>query len=249
MNARPTPRRRKKSPASRLRPFWWLLLLVLVLFTASGYAFVGWDGFKPHTVRVRGNHVVHKEQILNAAGIALNTNIWLQNTGAMAKRIEAIPYIDKAWVRRLPPGTLLLDVTERTPFAVLQTGATRWLVDSSLRVLAADNEASAHLPVLVADVQARPGVTLDAPAVVGLRNDLQAMLDASIDPATVQHDRYGDVVATLHNGIRLLLGDETDLAKKLPLVNPILAQVGRGQRPIAAIDLRAPHTPVVVYKK
>ncbi|MBV8148438.1 MAG: hypothetical protein JO092_05045, partial [Candidatus Eremiobacteraeota bacterium] len=45
-----------------------------------------------------------------------------------------------------------------------------------------------------------------------------------------------------------LFGDDADLTKKAALVNPILAQVDRGRRRISALDLRAPGTPVVVYK-
>jgi DNA-binding transcriptional regulator YdaS (Cro superfamily) len=45
-----------------------------------------------------------------------------------------------------------------------------------------------------------------------------------------------------------LLGPQSDLAQKLTLVDAILAQVVHGQRRIAAIDVRAPGTPVVVYR-
>jgi hypothetical protein len=44
-----------------------------------------------------------------------------------------------------------------------------------------------------------------------------------------------------------MFGDDADLAKKIPLVQPILTQTAHG-RPIRAIDLRAIGTPVIVYK-
>ena len=52
----------------------------------------------------------------------------------------------------------------------------------------------------------------------------------------------------MRNGLRLLLGSEKDLAQKLALVDPILSQVVGKQRRVAAIDLRAPATPVIVYR-
>ncbi len=48
--------------------------------------------------------------------------------------------------------------------------------------------------------------------------------------------------------MRVLIGQESDLGQKLTLVDAILAQVVRGQRRVAAIDVRAPAAPVVVYR-
>ena len=47
------------------------------------------------------------------------------------------------------------------------------------------------------------------------------------------------MVATLRGGIRVMLGDETDMRKKIALIDPILSQVVRKGKPADAIDLRA----------
>ncbi|MDE2482429.1 MAG: FtsQ-type POTRA domain-containing protein [bacterium] len=248
---RPTGKRRRPSPARRVRPFWLLFLLALVLASIGGYALATWPALRPHDVLVEGNHVVPKGEILARAAVALDQNIWLQNTQAMRKRIAAIPYIDDVRVTRRLPATLVLSVTERAPFAVLRSGDGAVLADVHLRVLApAEGTSARALPVFL--VGATP--TLDAgsfvtdPAIVALRDDELALLDAHIAPAMLAHDKYGDLVATLRSGVRILFGDETDLAKAIPLVNPILTQVGRAGRPISAIDLRSLSAPVVVYK-
>jgi cell division protein FtsQ len=233
-------KRSRATPAQRLRPYWILIAIVLGLFVVGGYLFSLSHTFYPHTIDVSGNRVVPKNAILEAAQIELNRNIWLQNTAAMTKRIEAIPFIDTAAVHRHFPGAVSIDVTERTPFAVLDAGATRELVDRTLRVLRPAGPDDAMLPVLVAangqDMQT-------------LANAQEAAERAGLQPALLDYDKYGDVEMTLRGGIRVLFGDPATVAQKVSLVQPILTKVKRGNRRVAALDLRAMTTPVVVYAK
>ena len=120
-------KRRRTTPVQRLRPFWFLIAMVLALLVAGGYLFSLSHNFYPHTIDVSGNRVVSKDAIMGAAQIELNRNIWLQNTAAMTKRIEAIPFIDTAVIHRQLPGAISIDVTERMPFAVLDYGGSRQL--------------------------------------------------------------------------------------------------------------------------
>jgi cell division protein FtsQ len=233
-------KRRRATPAQRLRPFWFLIAIVVALLIAGGYLFSLSHTFYPHTIDVSGNRVVSKDAILEAAQIELNRNIWLQNTAAMTKRIEAIPFIDTAAVHRYLPGTISIEVKERTPFAVLDTGGTRNLVDHTMRVLRAAGPDDATFPVLVAKNEQ------DAQT---LAVALEAALIAHLEPTSLDLDKYGDVEMTLHGGVRVYLGDPTTVAQKVTLVQPILTKVERGNRRVAALDLRAMTTPVVVYAK
>ncbi len=248
---RPTRRRRKKTAAARLRPFWFLVVVLFGLAAVAAYLFVTWPALRPHAVTVEGNHIVDNATILQAAGVDPKTNVWLQNTKAMSRRIETIPYVMTASVHRVPPANVAIVVTEREPFARIVTAAGVVVVDHDMRVLRAAGPAFDELPAFVTKRLRLPrlGTTLDEPEFLALRTDEDALVHAHLAISTLEHDKYGDLIVTLHNGIRVLFGDETDLAKKIPLVNPILTQVGRAGRPIIAIDLRAIKTPVVEYKK
>ncbi len=234
-----------------MRPFWLLILLLAALAAGGGYALASWPALRPHTILVEGNRVVTKDDVLAHAAVSLDRNLWLQNTAAMRKRIESIPYVDRVDISRRLPATLILRVTERTPFAVVRSGDEAVVVDEHLRVLApADARAARTLPIFAVSAAPTLGAgtfITDAP-IVALRDDEDALLAAHIAPAMLAHDKYGDLVATLRSGVRILLGDESELATKIPLIDPILTQVGRAGRPIAAVDLRAEHAPVVVYK-
>jgi cell division septal protein FtsQ len=208
-----------------------------------------WPGFEPKAVAVAGNHVVTRSAILERAAISRHLSIWFQNTRAMARRIEGIPYIRSAAVHRVPPSSLEIVVTERAPFAVLESGTNLVLVDRSLRVLqpaAGDEEYPTF--VLPSGFVFEPGDFVAAREAVESRDAYDAMTARKIVPVEIAFDRFGGMKVKLRGGLLLYLGGESELAEKLSLADAIIAQlVGRSGR-VAAIDLRAPATPVLVYR-
>jgi cell division protein FtsQ len=242
-------RRRRRSPVARIRPFWMPIALGIGVALVLLVVAATWPGFDPKQIAVTGNHRVTRGEILAAAAIAPHVNIWLQNTGAIANRIEAIPYIGTVRVHRAPPATIRIVVIERTPFAILRSGTAGAVVDRSLRVLEPETAADL-LPVF--DLE--PGLYFPAGAYVRtrtaieLRNSYLTIAAAQIVPRELGFDRFGGLVVTMRGGVRLLLGAENDLGPKLTLADAILSQVVGRQRRVAAIDLRAPAAPVVVYR-
>ncbi len=220
----------------------------LIAVAAGAFAST-WPGFDPKNVEVVGNHRVPTEQIRSAAGIAPHVSIWLQNTGSIARRIESIPYIGAVWIHRIPPASLRIAVTEREPFAILQSAPESAVVDRSLRVLepAAGDETLPELEV-PPGLALRPGNFAVARDAMELRDAYEEIAARQIRPQALALDRYGGLVVTLRDGLRILFGQDADLGQKLTLVDAILGQVVRGQRRVAAIDVRAPAAPVIVYR-
>lgn len=233
-----------------MRPFWILFVLLAIAAGAGLYYGATWPGFFPKRVVVAGNRAVSSAQILSRAAIAPRENVWLQNMRAASRRIEAIPYVKTASIHRSLPADVRIAVEERRPFALVQYQDRRVVVDHDLRVLEPDDGART-LPIIV-------GKKVDAPAdgsfitdagVAHLRDDDDALVNAHVAVRSLRYDRFGDLVATTRGGIALLLGDDTDLAKKTGLIDPIISQVSATGKKLAAVDLRAPKTPVVVYKQ
>jgi cell division protein FtsQ len=242
-------RRTKSSAVRRLRPFWIIIVLGAgVAGTLVGFA-VSWPGFDPRTISVSGNRAVSRTEIVERSGISPRINMWLQNPRAIARRIEEIPDIKSVGVRRIPPTTIELSVTERTPFAIVRWNAAEVLVDRDLRVLS-ESPPDGGVPVFIYPLRdgVSAGTFLDEPQLVALRADYDALAAAHVTPLQLRLDRFGGLIASLPNGVTVLLGDDEELAKKIALVNPIIAQVDRSRRRISTVDLRAPGTPVVVYK-
>lgn len=245
----PRPKRKQKSGAARLRPFWFLLVLLAAAAAFGGYYAATWPGFFPRAIAVRGNRIVPRSEILARARIVPDANLWLQKMGAAANRIEGIPYIKTARIHRSLPASVSIEVTERVPYAIVKSGPAALLVDRDLRVLQPAPHVSA-LPVFVQHLAgpASPGVFLKDEAVMRLRDDYDALAQAHVIVTSLRYDKYGDLDAGMRSGVQLLLGDDSQLAQKTGLIGPILSQVAANGRRIAAVDLRAPKTPVVVYK-
>lgn len=250
MSSRPARAKRvRKSAAARVRPFW-ILILVGAEFVAGAVALVVfWPGFAPHAITVTGNRRVSTAEILDRAAIPAHRSIWLDNTKAIAARIRTIPYIGTVRIGRLPPASVRIAVSERTPYAVLQSAGSAALVDRDLRVLAWDDGES-ELPTLVVseNLVLDPGSFVTARDAMALRDAEALLSSAGLSPASLSAGRYGELVATMPGGLRVLLGTPNDLAQKVRLVNAIRAQVVQGRRGVSAIDVRAPAAPVVVYR-
>lgn len=250
MTVRPStvrPSRKKRSAATPFRRFWILILFLLGAAAAGGYYGATWPGFYPKRVTVSGNHIVPTAQILAKAAILPRANLWLQNTHAAVARVEAIPYIRRARITRRPPAEVAIVVSEREPFANVERAGQTLLVDRALRVL--ETRARPDLPLfaLARGPAVAPGSFLRDARVRRFRDDYEALLAGHVIAKRLQFDRFEDLVATLAGGKKILFGDDGDLSKKIPLVNPILAQLSRSVRPVAVVDLRAPGTPIVVY--
>jgi cell division septal protein FtsQ len=247
--SKPSPRRRKKSAGAKLRPFWVLIVLLVVGAAVGGYYAATWPGFFPKRISVSGNRAVASSEILARAGIVRTQNVWLQSASKAERRIEAIPDVKTASVHRKLPADVAIDVTERKAYAQVRTPSGTAVVDGELRVL--DAAAAPALPVLVItkDEDLRPGRFLNAESLRQLRADYERLRKSALPVRELSLDKYGGLVAILTDRVVVQFGEDADLEKKASLVDPILSQVGQQHRGIKALDLRAPSTPVVVYKK
>ena len=92
---------------------------------------------------------------------------------------------------------------------------------------------------------AAPGATLDAPEIGRLLADART-IGEHVPVRLVRRDRFGGLEAVDSRGVILRFGADADLPAKLALVEPIRNSAAHG-RPLRAIDLRAPATPVVEF--
>jgi cell division protein FtsQ len=246
VSVRPLRRRSKRSLATRIRIVWVLVVLALIAGAGLVYALVTAPQFRIVAVETHiEGRLIARSEVLARAEIGDGENIWLIHTHAAASRIEAIPYVLDARVERRLPATVAITVTQRTPAACL-AGPAPLTIDATLRVL---QDGCARPDLIHIDAPAppavRPGSTIDDPALGALVRDTATLAGAGIVLRTAGRDGFGQVVVTDATGVQMLFGDDADLATKAALVAPIRQAA---KRPLRAIDLRAPATPVVSYR-
>jgi len=249
---RTLPRRRKPSLAARVRPFWIIALVLVVLLGWGGYALANSSWFRlAHVgIDVPLASPVSAGEVRAVAAIAPDENVWLIRTGAVARRIEAIPYVDRAAIRRgqFPRPFVEIEVSLRRPTACVRGADGTVTIDGTSRVL---QKGCALLGTSLIDAGkaalAAPGARITDPDVARLLADAKLLSEANLSVRSLRRDRWGGLEAVDVTGLTLRFGDDGDLAKKVVLVAPVRAGVGT-KRPIRAIDLRAPGTPVVQFR-
>lgn len=250
MSASAKPRRRTKpSIAVHVRTFWLIALLVACVGIALGVAFVNAPQLRVRSVDadVPPNGPVTKSAVIATAAIDPTASLWLLDTGAIRRRLEAIPYVATAAVhrRQFPQPAVQLAVTLRRPTGCVNMPGGSVTIDATERVLQTGCAAAA-LPRVDAGAGAAvaPGRTLTAPDVNLLLADART-IGALIPVRIVRRDRFGGLQAVDSHGVLLEFGADADLPAKLALVEPIRRSAAG--RPLKAIDLRAPATPVIEF--
>ncbi len=248
--ARPV-RRSRPSFAARLRTYWVLGVLLAGLIGWGGWTLATWPGFHLHTLTVTGLSRVARREVVARAAIDAHANVWLLDRTAIERRIGTIPYVDTARVHRRPLAMVWIEVAERTVEACVRDAARHLVtVDRDLRVLASGCARGTTLAYDVRSrVAARPGDFLHDAELARLQRDARALAAAGDRFGSLGYDAFGALEATLYDGIKVRFGDDADLAVKQRLIGPILAQLGRRTGDVRAVDLRAPATPVVEYRR
>jgi cell division protein FtsQ len=242
-------RRRKRSLATRLRVLWVFIVVIIGALAYTVYLFVTLPALRVGSVDVQiAGLSVSEADVLRAAEIDRAANVWLLDTTAIARRIEAIPYVDTAIVSRQPPAHVTITVTQREPVACVHSGALVVTVDARRRVLQAGCARTSALQLTLRDTPlGAPGTTASAPALNALLADGRQLRAADVAVRWLGRDAYGGLVAIDAQGIDVLFGSDADLAQKAKLVAPILAAAQSGRR-VRALDLRASTTPTIEYR-
>jgi POTRA domain-containing FtsQ-type protein len=243
-------RRTKPSLAGHVRTFWLVAALALCVVAALAVAIVNAPQLRVRAVdaNVPAGGTVSKSDVIAAAHIDPAANLWLLNTGAIRRRLEAIPYVATAAVHRaqFPQPAIALDVTLRQAYGCVNSSSGTVTIDATARVLQTGCPSDALPRVDIGSGPAvAPGAILTAPDIDRLLADARA-IGVHIPVRIVRRDRFGGLEAVDSRGVLLKFGADDDLQAKLALVEPIRRSAAHG-RPLRAIDLRAPATPVVEF--
>ncbi len=188
-------------------------------------------------IEVHGAALTTREDVTEALGVGIGDPIMAASIPELERNVETLPFVEAAVVQRRLPGTLLVTLTERSPFAVWQNQGHFVLIDRTGKIVenqgfsGKDAEAFAKLPLVVGE---------GAPAAAGA---LIAALDA--EPALRAHVaamvRVGERRwnLSLKNGCDVLLPE----AEEVPAITRLAAldkQYSLLERPLQVIDMRLP---------
>jgi len=243
-----------------------LLTAVLVVGVVTGAWFLLHSSlFTARVVVVHGEVHTTVREIEAAAGVLSHPPLIDVDPGAVASRLERLPWIATAAVDRQWPDGLRISVVERTPVAVIRlshpapSGATQahvgagspaptvagWAeVDRTGRVLADVSSPPAGLVPVTAPVSPGvPGTNVGTAAAPGLAvaASLPKAFSAQVTGVDVGHG--GVVTLTMTSPVTVDLGDVVELPAKYEDVAAILAGAKLAAGDV--IDVSVPRAPVV----
>lgn len=118
------------------------IFILLLLFIVAVIMVFTTPVFKITTVMVNGNEKVSREEVLAAASLPPGKNIYTVSMKEAKARVEALPYVLSAEVKRKFPARVSIQITERAEAAAMQCTGGYAILDKEGRVLriAADAE-------------------------------------------------------------------------------------------------------------
>jgi len=201
------------------------------------------ETFRVTHVEVHGARFISRAQVVSDLHLKPQASVWV-DTDVLARRLEADPLVKRARVRRRIPSTLVVEVTERKPVALVPT-PTLVPVDAEGRRLPIDPARHRlDLPVMESPVRPARGALLLPSRARSLAREVGRLLEAD----TAFHQMVSDVsepdpntvVARWSNPpVEFLLRPDTPARRLREGLTVLADALGREPgHPPTAIDLR-----------
>lgn len=110
----------------------------------------------PSQVDLTGNHFVNRASVLEIFSPDRGRSVLRVPLAKRRAEIEALPWVERATVRRALPNRMEVEIVERTPIAFLRDGSDLFLVDRQGVILDRPLAADFHFPVVAGISSAMP---------------------------------------------------------------------------------------------
>jgi len=187
--------------------------------------------FHARDIEVRGARMLDPNFVAACAGVRSGSGLALVRTGAIRRRLEAIPAVASASVARDWPDTLVIVIRERIPASYIRLGRGMLFLDRQAVAFAAARASTDGLPELV-------GVPLrfDRRGHIRRTRELKSAMAALMAAQEVELGVH-QVIARGANDLELRLADQT----LLRLGRPEHLRLKVSQAKVALTQLRPLH--------
>jgi cell division protein FtsQ len=219
-----------------------VLLVVSSLLSAAGLTFLAVTSpiVAVDHIRVSGAQHVTAAEVVGASGLRYHDHLLFVDAAAAAHRIEQLPWVEHASVKRDFPHTLRINVSEYAPVAYVTVAGGVMLVAANGHVITRAAVVPAHT-VQVLGVRQPPaaGQLLAPPDAAGV----VAQLPAALAPQVAAINVGGSSLALeLIGGGEIRLGDASNLVAKAASALAVLGHIGTAS--FSYIDVSTPDRPV-----
>jgi cell division protein FtsQ len=204
------------------------LAVMLVVFAVS-------DDFRVESVVIRGNSIAYADAVVDHSG-ALGQPVFQLNAHEVAESVARHPVVESARVRVVLPDRVMVNVVEREPAIVWQTGDRAVLVDQHGWVLVEGESDDLPWVVELDGSLPTPGSHMDPGKVAAVRYLTENFGDAGI----LEYDEDNGFQAHLDGDQLVLFGTADELPVKMQVVSALSSSSADWRR----LDVRDPERPV-----
>jgi len=186
-------------------------------------------GLSVAELSLSGYALTNEELIFGAVG--LESNLSLVNFDAEAARIrlEALPSIESATIRKIYPSSLIVELVEKQPVAIWTVDGVNFAIDGKGNRIAPVETPIEGLPLFVGD-----GAADDVPAMIAMLNKFPDLTEGLLASSRIA-DRRWDLIYDF--GLRVML-PETDATMAMEQLLTLQEQHQIFERDISVLDLR-----------
>jgi cell division protein FtsQ len=215
-------------------------ITILVVLGGALYYLFTTPTFFVYEAEIRDNVAVSAWEIYQASKIDSQSIFWI-NPAEVVERITGLPNIKSASVSVFLPARVVIEVVERQPELLWQTGDTTWWVDQEGTIVPPKEGAGDMLRVIDEDRQPlEVGYKIDPRIVKGA----QALRMLAPTLSVIVYSRSQGLTVATPEGWPVYLGDGSQIKAKLVVLTTVLADLKERNITPAFIDMRNPLRPV-----
>jgi len=255
-----TDKERTKARNARRPISWyltWSVLTIVIISIMSGFI-LSLPVWQISSVKVAGINYLPEAKMISTAKIPQGENIFLIDLDEVRARFSNMIQIKEIKIKRKLPSTIVIEIKERAPYAIVVIGGTTSLVDEDGYVIAGKSLSSSiykldisKYPVIrgVNKKNLEKGMRLDQNDREFVRTALE-MLSKFIDISAIQievGDRE-DIVIYIEDILKVKIGAPSDIERKIKIIKAMRDSVQGKWTKITYIDVRVPDSPVIKFR-
>ena len=256
---KPVEIKRRKFGKKAWKSYFRVAVIVLATGASAGALFAAGEFLlasptmaltSPGQVDLTGNHFVARSSVLEIFAPDRGRSVLRIPLAQRRAQLEALPWVERATVRRALPNRIEVEIVERTPIAFVRDGTDLFLADKDGMILDRPLEADFHFPVVTGITAAMPRE--DRARRMQLMSDFmnqirQARADAGDSVSEIDLSDANDVQATFAGlqgagaavpGALLVHFGNSDFHDKFQVLLNNISQWQAAAGQIASVDLR-----------
>ena len=249
--------KRRRTRARRRKPRALMFFLFSILLVAASAYICSLPIWKINDVVVNGAQMLEADEIRTLASVPLSENLFYTSFARARANLAKIPAIESFRIYRIPPGTVLISITERKPLATMVFPKRSLIIDKEGYLLNLNPNMKlnisnmADLPVIsgVNEKTALQGNRVSR-SVAQIVLNIVAKLSYFLESRSmqIQLGSLQDVSFLLDDLLYVRVGDAEDIKRKMEVFEALLPEIAGKWTRVEYVDVRYPDNPVIMYK-